>query len=65
MFQKGSLPKNPRDFKTPNYGLTTWSSLFTNRQLLALTTLSDLVGETRERVLADALDADVRGGVTV
>lgn len=62
---EGSLPKNPRDFKTPNYGLTTWSSLFTNRQLLALTTLSDLVGETRERVLADALDADVRGGVTV
>lgn len=59
---EGSLPKNPRDFKTPNYGLTTWSSLFTNRQLLALTTLSDLVGETRERVLADALDADVRGG---
>ncbi|WP_246311333.1 DUF1156 domain-containing protein [Changpingibacter yushuensis] len=51
---EGDLPKNPRDFKTPNYGLTSWSDLFTNRQLVALTTLSDLVGEARERVLADA-----------
>lgn len=49
----GELPSNPRDFKTPNYGLTSWSDLFTNRQLLALTTFSDLVGEARERVVAD------------
>lgn len=54
---EGDLPKNPRDFKTPNYGLTTWADLFTNRQLVALTTLSDLVSEVRERVLADALEA--------
>lgn len=52
---EGDLPKNPRDFKTPNYGLTTWSDLFTNRQLVALTTLSDLVAEAREKALADAL----------
>lgn len=51
---EGDLPKNPRDFKTPNYGLTTFASLFTPRQLVALTTFSDLVGEARERVLADA-----------
>ncbi|MGO3152065.1 MAG: DUF1156 domain-containing protein [Galactobacter sp.] len=51
---KGQLPSNPRDFKTPNYGLTTWSDLFTSRQLVALTTFSDLVGDARERVLADA-----------
>ncbi|HMT06306.1 MAG TPA: DUF1156 domain-containing protein, partial [Solirubrobacterales bacterium] len=51
----GDLPANPRDFKTPNYGLTKWSDLFTNRQLLALTTFSDLVGEAREKVLADTL----------
>src|SRR5699024_2312204 len=51
------LPRNPRDFKTPNYGMTTWADLFTNRQLVALTTLSDLVGEARERVLADAIAA--------
>lgn len=51
---EGDLPKNPRDFKTPNYGLTTWADLFTNRQLAALTTLSDLVAEARERALRDA-----------
>jgi putative DNA methylase len=51
---EGDLPKNPRDFKTPNYGLTTWADLFTNRQLVALTTLSDLVSEAREKVLRDA-----------
>jgi len=54
---EGDLPKNPRDFKTPNYGLTTWADLFTNRQLVALTTLSDLVAEAREKALADALAA--------
>ncbi|MGI8687654.1 MAG: DUF1156 domain-containing protein [Thermomicrobiales bacterium] len=49
------LPRNPRDFKTPNYGLTTFASLFTPRQLVALTTFSDLVGEVRERVRQDAI----------
>ncbi|MGQ9758492.1 MAG: DUF1156 domain-containing protein [Actinomycetota bacterium] len=48
------LPKNPRDFKTPNYGMATFASLFTDRQLVALTTFSELVGEARERALADA-----------
>ena len=51
------LPDNPRDFKTPNYGLTTFGDLFTPRQLVALNTFSDLVGEARERVRADALAA--------
>jgi len=52
-----ALPVNPRDFKTPNYGLTTFADLFTPRQLVALTTFSDLVQETRERVKRDALAA--------
>ena len=30
------LPDNPRDFKTPNYGITTFSDLFTGRQLETL-----------------------------
>ncbi|MBI3249562.1 MAG: DUF1156 domain-containing protein [Deltaproteobacteria bacterium] len=50
-----ALPNNPRDFKTPNYGLTTFADLFTPRQLVALTTFSDLVQEVRERVKQDAL----------
>lgn len=51
------LPKNPRDFKTPNYGLTTFADLFTNRQLTALTTFSALVGEAQKKAEADAVAA--------
>ncbi|WP_073695278.1 DUF1156 domain-containing protein [Mycobacterium sp. ST-F2] len=58
----GELPNNPRDFKTPNYGMTTFADLFTSRQLTALTTFSDLVAEARERVLADALAAGMPEG---
>ncbi|MBF1999091.1 MAG: DUF1156 domain-containing protein [Synechococcales cyanobacterium M58_A2018_015] len=51
------LPHNPRDFKTPNYGMKKTSDLFTPRQLVALTTFSDLVGEARERATQDAIAA--------
>ena len=51
------LPNNPRDFKTPNYGLTTFGDLFTPRQLVALTTFSDLVQEAIAQCHADALAA--------
>ena len=36
------------------YGFFTWADLFTSRQLVALTTFSDLITETREKVKADA-----------
>lgn len=49
-----ALPVNPRDFKTPNYGLNSFGDLFTPRQLVALTTFSDLVQEAREKAIADA-----------
>ncbi|WP_419705842.1 DUF1156 domain-containing protein [Promicromonospora sp. NFX87] len=39
--------------RLPMYGMPRWSDAFTNRQLTALTTFSDLVGEARERVLVD------------
>ncbi len=39
------------------YGLTSWGDLFTDRQLVALATFSDLVLEARERVRRDALAA--------
>jgi putative DNA methylase len=52
-----ALPDNPRNFWTPAYGLTTWGDLFTPRQLVALTTFSDLVPEAIARVRADALAA--------
>ena len=43
------------------YGLATWGDLFTPRQLVALTTFSDLVQEAREQVQRDALAAGVSG----
>lgn len=54
---ENELPDNPRDFKTPNYGMMTFGDLFTRRQLVALTTFSDLVGEVRERIHHDAIQA--------
>jgi putative DNA methylase len=52
-----ALPSNPRDFKTPNYGLTTFADLYTPRQLVALTTFSDLAQEARARVKHDSIAA--------
>ena len=49
------LPNNPRDFKTPNYGLPTYADLFTSRQLVALTTFSDLIAGAMEQVKNDYL----------
>lgn len=51
------LPDDPRNFWTVHYGLTSYGDLFTSRQLVALTTFSDLVQEVREIVKADALAA--------
>ncbi len=54
---ENELPMNPRDFKTPNYGLTTYGDLFTPRQLVALTGFTDLVGEAIEKIKQDAVTA--------
>jgi putative DNA methylase len=56
-----SLPNDPRNFWTVQYGLTTYSELFTPRQLMGLTTFSDLVKELREPVERDALAAGMTG----
>ncbi len=52
-----SLPDDPRNFWTLNYGLDKFGDLFTRRQLVALTTFSDLVQEAIARVRDDALSA--------
>ena len=51
------MPANPRWFSPPLYGLVTYGDIFTPRQLVALNTLSDLIGEARERARHDALIA--------
>ena len=63
-YPDASLPQNPRDFKTPNYGLRNFSDLFTNRQLTALTTFSDLVAEAQQQAMQDALSAGLSSDET-
>jgi putative DNA methylase len=52
-----SLPYDPRNIWCVNYGLTEYRDLFTPRQLTALTTFSDLIGEAIIKAQTDALTA--------
>ncbi len=47
------LPQQALGFRVQGYGMTHHADLFTNRQLTALCTFSDLVREARERVIED------------
>ncbi len=49
-----NLPKKALGFRVQEYGMTKWRDLFTSRQLVALTTFSDLVHEVRGKVIDDA-----------
>ena len=53
------LPERALGFRVQEYGMTKWRDLFTPRQLVALTTFSDLVGEARECIRADAVTASM------
>jgi putative DNA methylase len=57
------LPQAALGFRVQNYGMTKHRHLFTNRQLAALTTFSDLIDGARTKVLADAGIADVSADV--
>lgn len=48
------LPKEALGFRVQNYGMTKHRHLFTMRQLVAMTTFSDLVIEARKMVLNDS-----------
>lgn len=47
------LSYDPRNIWCTGYGLKTYRDLFTPRQLVALTTFSDLVTEARKKAIAD------------
>lgn len=51
------IPHDPRALWVILYGLKTFGDLFTPRQLVALTTFSDLIGEARELIRRDAAQA--------
>ena len=56
------LPEKALGFRVQAYGFEQWVDLFTDRQLVALTTLSDLVAEARKKILEDALAAGIPAG---
>jgi putative DNA methylase len=63
---EGTIVKDARAFTPTIYGMGDWSDLFTPRQLMALTTVSDLVKEAHERIKRDAHAAglsEVGGGI--
>jgi len=51
------LPEQALGFRVQQYGMSKWRDLFTDRQLVALTTFSDLVSEASERIRLDAVAA--------
>jgi len=53
------LPVQALSFRVQLYGMVKHRDLFTSRQLVALTTFSDLVQEAREKVLVDAQQAGI------
>lgn len=57
---QGELPEKMTGGTCVPYGLKAWADIFTQRQLLTLTTYSDLVAEARERVEADAIAAGMQ-----
>ena len=54
---EGDVPARLTGGTCVPYGLSTWGDLFTPRQLVALTTFSDLVQQARDRVQHDAVAA--------
>jgi putative DNA methylase len=56
-YPDGQISDDRRSMFTPLYGLTHFHHLFTSRQLVALTTFSDLVKEVREKIKTDAATA--------
>ena len=57
--QRPSIRFEPKalGFRVGKYGMTTFGDLFTDRQLVALNTFSDLVHQAREQIEADGLAA--------
>jgi len=58
------LPNQALGFRVQGYGMRTWADLFTNRQLVALTTFTDVVRSASGRLVTDGADADYAVAVT-
>ena len=53
---RGRLPERALGFAVQNYGFTAWHQLFTERQLTALNTFSDLLSEVRNQITQDGAE---------
>ena len=51
----GDLPNFPKRFSPPSFGLTDYADLFTNRQLVFITSMMDLAKEMQSEIEKDAL----------
>lgn len=58
-----TLPPQAPSFRVQAYGMDSWADLFTSRQLVALTTFSDLVSDVWRRVVADGGSTDYADAV--
>lgn len=56
-YPSSDLPDKALGFRVQGYGMTQYSDLFTERQLTALCTFSDLVLEARSQIETDAVQA--------
>ena len=61
---EAAMPDNPRWFSPPLYGLKTYGDLFTPRQLVALTTFTELIAEVRNTIRKDAITSDMTANDT-
>lgn len=57
------LSTHPQYMGTPRYGLTRQRDLFTSRQLVTLSTLSDLVAQVRANIVSDGADRNYADSV--
>ena len=56
----GSMPENPRWFSPPAFGMKDYAELFTNRQLIAFATFSEILNDIRGKVERDAIQAGLK-----
>jgi len=54
------MPYNPRNFNTPIYGMSNFEDVFTNRQMLALTTLVKLLDVIKSEVEVQAIKCGMK-----
>ena len=61
----GTLPDRALGFRVQRYGFTHWHQLFTERQLTALTTFSDLQTEIRSQIIQEGGNNDYADTVCI